>query len=198
VLTLDDATLPDVLRDVGATLRRLLQEQIVDLRPEVVLASPADIDVTTALKLGLFLYQVVEMPQMRNDPPEPVRLTDGNVAVRRYQTVELFYLVTPYTQEIEDAHRLLGRVMRVFFAHGTVQGSILQGNLADIGQELRILLHPLSMEELNRFWGLFPNKAYRLSIAYQVTPVKIFAGLTEPASRVITRELSHAQLVERR
>jgi hypothetical protein len=195
----DDASLPNVIADVGATLRQLLQEQIADLNPErsegrVVFASPAEIEATTAPRLGVFLYQVLEAPQMRNYPPEAISLAE----VRRYQTVELSYLLTPYTKEIEDSHLLLGRVMRVFFEHSSLQGSILHRALADIGQELRILLQPLSVEELNRLWGLFPNKPYRLSVAYQVTPVKVFAGPTGLAGRVLTTELTYAQLTETR
>jgi len=198
-MPLDDASLPNVIADVGATLRQLLQDQIAALNPEqsegrVIFTSPAEVEETTAPRLGVFLYQVLEATQMRNYPPESTSLTEA----RRYQTVELYYLLTPYTKEIEDSHLLLGRVMRAFFEHSILQGSILQGGLADIGQELRILLHPLSMEELNRLWGLFPNKPYRLSVAYQVTPVKVFAGPTRLADRVLTRELTHAQLTERR
>lgn len=192
-MALDDATLPNVIADVGATLRQVLRDQIADLAPEgrVVFDSPAEVEVTTEPRLGLFLYQVLETPQMRNQPPE----SDGLSGARRYQTVDLFYLVTPYTQQMEDGHRLLGRVMRVFFEHAVLQGSILQGSLADIGQPLRILLHPLTPEEINRVWGLFPNKPYRLSIAYQVTPVKVFGGPTGLAGRVIARELEYVQLI---
>jgi uncharacterized protein DUF4255 len=196
-----EARLPDVIADVGATLQQLLLEQIpdpLDGEGRVVLQSPADVDMTAGARLGLFLYQVLEFPEMRNYPPESTVTLDGREEERRYQTIELFYLVTPYMDRIEDTHRLLGRVMRVFFEYGIVQGSILRGSLADIGQELRILLHPLSMEDLNRLWGLFPNKPYRLSVAYQVTPVRIVAGPLPPAGRVVTRQLSYTQPLERR
>ena len=32
---------------------------------------------------------------------------------------------------------------------------------------------------MNRLWGIFPNKPYRLSVAYLVTPVKV------PSARII-------------
>ena len=193
-MALDDATLPNVIADVGATLRQVLRDQIADLTAEgrVVFASPAEVDVATEPRLGLFLYQVLETPQMRNHPPEP----DGLSGTRRYQTVDLFYLITPYTQQIDDGHRILGRVMRAFFEHGILKGSILQGSLADIGQELRVLLHPLSLEDLNRLWGMFPSKPYRLSLAFQVTPVKVFGSSSGVSGRVVTRELDYAAIVE--
>ena len=195
-MALDDATLPNVIADVGETVRQVLREQVADLAPaeRVVFASPAEIDITTEPRLGLFLYQILEAAQMRNQPPEP----EGLNGTRRYQTVDLFYLITAYTQQLEDAHRLLGQVMRVFVDHAVIEGSRLHGCLADIGQALRLLLHPITIEELNRLWGLFPNRAYRLSVAYQVTPVKIFGSVTPGAGRVITREVDYTQVLERR
>ncbi len=194
-MALNDATLPNVIADVGGTLRQLLRDQIADLSPEgrVVFDSPAEAEVTTDPRVGLFLYQVIETPEMRNQPP----VGNGPAGLRRYQTLDLFYLVAPYTQQMEDGHRLLGRVMRVLFDNAVLQGSILQGSLADIGQALRILLHPLSVEEVSQLWGLFPNKPYRLSVAYQVTPVKLFGGPIGEAGQVITREHRYAQIVER-
>ncbi len=195
-MALDDATLPNVIADVGETVRQVLREQVADLAPaeRVVFASPAEIDITTEPRLGLFLYQILEAAQMRNQPPEP----EGFTGTRRTQTIDLFYLITAYTQQLEDAHRLLGQVMRVFVDHAVLQGPRLRGSLADIGQALRLLLHPISIEELNRLWGLFPNRAYRLSVAYQVTPVTIFGRVIPGAGRVITREVDYAQILERR
>ncbi|MGE3539957.1 MAG: DUF4255 domain-containing protein [Candidatus Tectimicrobiota bacterium] len=195
-MALNDATLANVIADVGATVRQVLREHIADLMPaeRVVFASPADIDITTEPRLGVFLYQVLESAEMRNQPPEP----EGLSGMRYSQTVDLFYLITPYTQQLEDAHRLLGQVMRVFVDHAVLHGSLLQGSLADIGQALRLLLHPITIEELNRLWGLFPNRPYRLSLAYQVTPVKIVGSLRAAAGRVITRQVDYAQVLERR
>jgi hypothetical protein len=44
---------------------------------------------------------------------------------------------------------------------------------------VRIIANPLSLEDMNRLWGIFPNKPYRLSVAYLVTPVKV------PSARII-------------
>jgi hypothetical protein len=191
-MPLNDATLPNVIADVGETLRQVLRDHIDDLALEdrVVFSSPADTDPTTDPRVGLYLYQVLETSAMRNYPPEP----DDSAGSRRVQAMDLFYLVTPYTQELEDSHRLLGRVMRVFVDHAVLQGSVLQGSLADIAQPLRVLLHPIMMEEVNQLWGLFPNRPYRLSVAYQVTPVKIFGGFVTASGRVTTRELNYAQI----
>ncbi len=194
-MALNDATLPNVIADAGATLRQVLRDQIAEMAAEerIVFSPPGDVQVTTEPRLGLFLYQVLETPEMRNHPPEP----DGLLAARRYQAVDLFFLVTPYSQDMEDSHRLLGRVIRVFFERAVLDGSVLQGSLADIGQPLRILLHPLTLEDLTRLWAIFPNEKYQLSVAYQVTPVKVFGGAGALAGRVITREHRYAHVLEK-
>ncbi len=195
-MPLDDMSLPNTIADVGLTLRQVLRDQIADLAPEgrIIFASPADAEVTTEPRLSLFLYQILEAAHMRNQPPQP----DETGSERRLQTIELNYLVTPYTQQVEDAHRLLGRVMRAFLDHAILQGSVLQGSLADIAHELRLLLHPMTLEEMNRIWGVFPGKPYRLSVVYQVTPVRIFGSLETLSGRVITRELDYAHLIQGR
>ena len=194
-MPLDDATLPNVIADVQATLRQALRDEVPELNPEgrVSFSSPADLDVTADPLIGLFLYQMMEIPQMRNQPPEP----DGTSGDRRCQTLELYYLVTSYARQIEDGHRLLGKVMRTFFENAILRGPVLQGSLADMEQELRVLLQPLSLEDVNRLWSVFPGKAYRLSIAYQVTPVKIFSRSAVPPGRVITRDLGYAKIFDR-
>ncbi len=194
-MPLDDATLPNVIADVQLTLRQVIRDEVPELNPEgrVSFSSPADLDVTADPLIGLFLYQMMEIPQMRNEPPEP----DPVSGERRYQSLDLFYLITSYTRQIEDGHRLLGKVMRAFFEKSILRGPVLQGSLADIDQEIRVLLHPLSLEDVNRLWSVFPGKAYRLSIAYQVTPVKIFSRAAVTPGRVITREFGYAQIIDR-
>lgn len=191
-MALDDATLPNVIADCSATLRQLFRDQINDVSAEgrVVFGSPAEVEAGAEMRLGVFLYQVQESAAMRNQLPLPESVTGG----RRVQPLELSYLVTAYAQQIEDAHRLLGRVMRVMFEFGTLQGSILQGALADIGQPLRIVMHPFGLEEINRLWAVFPSRAYRASLVYQVSPVLLLSSLQTGSGRVVMRELDYGVL----
>lgn len=188
-MALDDATLPNVIADCGVTLRQLLRDQINDVAAEgrVLFGSPAEVDVSAELKLGMFLYQVQEAAALRNQPLLPESLTAG----RRVQPLELSYIVTAYAQQIEDGQRLLGRVMQVFFEFSSLQGSLLQGALADIGQPLRIVLQTLSLEDVNRLWTAFPSKAYRLSLIYHVSPVFLLSSLQDGGGRVVTRDLEY-------
>jgi hypothetical protein len=193
-MALDDATLPNVIADTGATLRQALRDRVAELAPEgrIIFSSPADTETTTEPRLGLYLYQILEATHLRNDPPEP----GDPAAGRREQALELYYLVTPYAQQIEDGHRLLGRVMRTFLDAPVLLGAVLQGSLADVARELRVLLHPLNVEEINKLWGVFPNRAYRLSVAYLVTPVRLYGASGSAAGRVVARDLRYAQFKE--
>jgi hypothetical protein len=40
---------------------------------------------------------------------------------------------------------------------------------------------------MNRLWGIFPNKPYRLSVAYLVTPVKVPSGRIVAIKRVLEK-----------
>jgi hypothetical protein len=157
---------------VSETLVKLLQEGLVGLvAPDhITLASPAEVELDTSPWLGLFLFQVAENHRMKNQSMErldPLRLQHPAFVV------DLSYLVIPYAQTRETEHLILGRVIQVFAGHPVLLGSRLQGSLAGSTEELRVLFHPLSTEELFRLWNAFHTKPFKLSLCYQVSPVKI-------------------------
>lgn len=161
-----------VIADVSETLLKLLQERMRDLvaSDHITLASPAEVELDTSAWLTLFLYQVVENHHLKNLEMERI---DSNRLRYPPFVVDLFYLVVAYAQKREDEHRILGRVMQVFASQPALRGSRLQGTLEGSEEELRVLFHPLPLEELLRLWNAFNNKPYKLSISYQVTSVKI-------------------------
>ena len=179
-----------VLADVSETLLRLVRTQLTGLvAPDhVTLASPADVELDTSPWLALFLYQVVESAQEKTGGMDRVDATH----LRRPPTfVDLVYLVVPYAQTRENEYQILGRVMQIFASQSIIGGSWLQGSLAGSGEEFRVMLHPLPMEELLRLWNAFPNKPYKLSLCYLVSSIAIDSALPPEAfPAVVTRELS--------
>ncbi len=61
---------------------------------------------------------------------------------------------------------------------------------------MQILPQPLSLEDTNRLWGIFPNKPYRLSVAYLVTPVRVPSARIIPITRVVERVTRVSRLGE--
>jgi Pvc16 N-terminal domain len=193
-----------VIADVGETLIRLLRDNMTDLiNPDtIVLLSPADVE-DQNIRLTLFLYSVMENAFLRNQ-----HMRDVDASHQQYPplSLDLYYLLTSYasaqiqdrTERTLEEHRLLGRAMQVLYDHAIVRGSALQGSLAGTSDELRLVLNPLSLEDLNRIWSVFPNRSYRPSISYMVTPVTIDSTRTTETRRVIARHLEYVQMrVER-
>src|SRR5215470_6355331 len=149
-----------VIADVGETLLKVLRDRLTGLvTPDhVTLASPAEVELDTSPWLAIFLYHVVENVHLRNPPLE--RLDSARLGAVP-MPVDLFYLVVPYAQTRENEHQILGRVLQSFASEPIIRGSTLQGSLAGTAEELRVVYHPIHLEELLRLWGAFYNKPYK-------------------------------------
>ncbi len=189
------------IADVGDTLITLLRDNMSDLIPvdSIVLLSPADVEGQQNIRLTLFLYSVVENPYLKNQAlqnPNPTELLYPPVSL------DLYYLVTAYastqivdrTQQTLEEHRILGRAIRILYDNAILSGTILQGALAGTNEELRIILNPISLEDLNKLWSVFPNQNYRTSVSYTVTPVKIDSTRSMTVQRVTSKEMDHSYM----
>ena len=179
-----------VLADVSETLLQVLRARMTGLvaAGHVTLASPADIEVDTSPWLALFLYQVTESSHERTGGLERV---DASQHRHRPTVVDLTYLVVPYAQTRENELQILGRVIQTFASQPIVAGSWLQGSLASTDEELRVMLHPLPMEDLLRLWNAFNNKPYKLSLCYLVPSVAIDSALpAETFPPIVSHELN--------
>ena len=178
------------IADVGKTLIKLLWDNIkedshvssiIESDDQITLSSPDESD----KKLSLFLYQVTENAYLKNEEMQSL-----NTTKLKYPplTLSLFYLVTPHTQNMASVHIILGKVMQIFHDNSILKGSILQDSL--VGDELRLILNPLSMDEQNKIWTVISKtKTYKLSVCYEVTPVAIDSMREREVKRVTEREL---------
>lgn len=172
----------------------------------VTILPPDDDRVSADNGLNLFLYKVTESPFARNmnwrgDRSNP---TPGD---RPPLAVSLHYLVTAYSKKTDSArdditaHQLLGNAMAVLHEY-PVLNDIHDGDfdadvdaqfaaeLRDSFEKVKISPLPISMEEFSKIWtGL--SKAYRLSVAYEVSLVEIgpLATPPQPGPRVQTTAL---------
>jgi len=190
----DDFT---IIRDVGNTLRVLLEESIPALAGNVSFNSPADMATVSNNQrlLYLFLYQITENASLRNrqmEAPDPER------ALYPPMVLDLSYLITPYATERDEEFDLLERVARIFYDHGILRGSQLKGMLLESGNEtLRLVQNFLSLEDLNNLWSTF-GKPFKTSLAYLVTPVYIPSTRVVQTPRVVQREDRYYQITQGR
>lgn len=186
------------IRDVSETLIELLRSQVnIVRRDSIALVSPAEANQAGGVLLGLSLYSMVPSADYRN---ELEVLGDQDRREPPSQPLDLYYLLTAYpaegntpTERNLDTQNVLGLAMRVFFDNGTLTGSILRGALPR-DEELRLTFQPMTVEDLTRIFGVFPENALQTSVSYVVSPVKLFSTRTLGGQRVSARktDLDHA------
>jgi hypothetical protein len=180
-----------VIGDVTSTLKKLLEDQQSDSiikKFKVSLASPADeiID-PNETKINLYLFRIDENPFGKNREWLPI-----GTETRHYPplALNLFYVLTPYSELQTDGHRALGEAMRILHDHAILQSPHLQNSLEFSQSDLKIELCPFNLEELTRVWNAF-NIAYRLSVCYQVRIIFIDSLLQQDVRRVTEKENQH-------
>ena len=83
----------------------------------------------------------------------------------------------------------LGQIIQTLHATPVLTGARLPGQTA------RLTPDPVSMEEISRVWGLFPETAYQTSVVYLATPVFVDATpvLAGPRVREVHRPVGDWQ-----
>ena len=164
----------------------------------VVAAPPEVVSRTTSGQIvSLYLYRVVESPELKNQGPhyESVPGDDQAVQVRLDPlSLNLHYLLIPFAfQEGSylETYELLGQAMLALhegaiFSPGAL--GILPAGLPEAQQayEYRVTLEPLTISELGQIWEAV-HEPYRLSASYCVRTVQIQDMEARTARRVSTR-----------
>jgi hypothetical protein len=187
----------NTLHDVDDTLRYLIKAHLQDEFPEFkydnafTFDSPADIDASTltTAQVSIFLYQIVENNFLKNNDRE---FSGDDKMIYPPMFLDLYYLFTPYASERDKEHTILERIMTAFHDHAVLKEPVLQGNLVYGGNtEIRTVSHSFSFDEINKLWERFPNKPFKLSVAYMLTPVKVLSAKEpEPITRVTEKILN--------
>lgn len=155
-------------------------KQIIHDPCQISLLAPKDAQSKLA-QISVFLYNVAELSSMRNQPPqnkqEPPTLLYLN----------LRYLITPLTQNIENGQIVLGKIMQMFAQTPILRGSDFQGSLSESGEELKITLDTLAIDDLNKLWTML-GTPYKLCIGYSVFPVTIQADKPIQTKPVIIKK----------
>lgn len=164
------------LNNVSKTLAAHIWNGIKDdPQTKAIIQSPRQISYfspkeaqTESAQISVFLYNVTELPSMRNQPQ-----TTQNPPTLLY--LKLHYLITPLTQNAENDQIILGKIMQLFSETPILRGSDLQGSLRESGDELKIILDALAADDLSKIWTMFQNP-YKLCVGYSVFPVRIEAS----------------------
>ena len=139
--------------------------------------------------LSIFLYRIVEDGELRNRPPR------GNNGSLRYPPLplDLFYLITPLTNTTENDHKVLSKALQILYDNAIVRGSALQGVLQDTAEELRVILNPMSMEDMSKLWSAF-MRPLRLAVSYEVKVVYIDSERETSVEEVRRKRFEFSQM----
>jgi hypothetical protein len=161
-----------VIADAGQSIMNVLWEEIqadpqvntlISSESAISLESPADLAGNDSVRVSIYLYRIVEDPNMKNQAvsvPGP-----GGSQRKPPLALDLYYLVTPMVGAPRDQQIVLGKIMQVLYDRAILQGPDLSGTLATNNQQLRVVLNPVSLEETTRVWQAL-EVPYRLSLCY--------------------------------
>ncbi len=136
--------------------------------------------------VNLYLYDIRENHELRNYEWTMERNNDRTATRRRAPLrIDLSYLVTIWTNDIGDEHRLLWRVLAILSRHSPLPEELLQGKLK--GQEFEIRTTTAQPDGLFKtpadFWSALDNQL-KPSINYVVTlPLDLEMVETAPITR---------------
>lgn len=155
----------------------------------VITLPPDDDRVDGEDGVNLYLYRITESPFARNVDWPGYRTNPVSVK-RPPLALTLHYLLTAYAkksngvaQDDITAHQILGNAMAVLHEHPVLNDvhdsdfdsdidTQFAAELRNSFEKVKITPAPISMEEFSKIWtGL--GKAYRLSVAYEVSLVQI-------------------------
>jgi Pvc16 N-terminal domain len=145
--------------------------------------------------LSLFLYRIMENPEMKNRPLEQ---NNGNRLQYPPLSLNLFYLVTPLIKgqnSSENAHKLLSKAMQIFYDNAIVTGVAIQGSPPDKPEELRIILNPISLEDITKLWSSF-MRPYHLSVSYEVKVIYIDSERETEAEQVRRKHIEFKHIAK--
>ncbi|GMT48027.1 MAG: hypothetical protein IEMM0007_1593 [bacterium] len=188
-----------VIGDIGETLKKLLEDDPwtgISPTPEITFKSPNEVrdDGGSTNKVSIFLYQILENPYLKNE--EPKRIDDTHLQLPP-QFLDLLYLVTPYSNDKTQEKIIMGKVMQIFFDNAVLTGTALQGALSGTDEEIKLFFNPISLDDLTKIWSAFQEVAYRLSISYMVTPIRIDSTRQMGMRRVVSKEMNHSYIVSK-
>lgn len=169
------------IRGVTFSLRDLLQENITNSTDPDLSGVPIDLRSPKEMReanqnqapqgVSLWLYRTVRHGHTLNKPQQRIA---PNQVRRNSLPMDLYFLVTPLAANPDDEQLLLGKVLEVLNDHPTLRGPLLHQSL-DVGEEFRVTLEPLTLEELTRVWDAL-KEPYQLSVSYLIQVVDIDSG----------------------
>jgi hypothetical protein len=160
-----------VIAELGDSLVSLLFSELnadpqlnglIDSEARISLESPAQLENDNSVRLSMYLYRIVENPYLKNRFP---LVGNGGSQRKPPLTLDLYYLLTPLVGTPKEQQIVLGKAMQALYDRAILESPDLEGSLGESGEEIRVILNSVSLEELTRVWQAL-EIPYRLSVCY--------------------------------
>jgi hypothetical protein len=187
-----------IIAEVGKSMVRLLMNNI-DKENESLNLSDHHIAISAPgeksdAKLTIFLYFITEEIYQRNQEMGQL----GNHNELEYPSIylNLFYMITPNTNDSEKDHLLLGKVIQIFNDNPVLKSPFLSDEFS--GQEIRFTFISYSIDDINKIWNIVTRAAqYRPSLFYQATPIQINSQRKKIISRITKSTINTGVNIDR-
>lgn len=147
----------------------------IDFSPDKVsnsIGSPA---------LSIFLYRV-DFNKVMRAAWSAASEQDG----RSHLGLDLHYLITPWAENAEDEHRILGRAMQCIETTPILGGPLLHSSGEwDADESIQLVLEEVSTEAVMRMFDSLPTD-YRLSVPYIARVMRLDGRVVTPEGPVVT------------
>lgn len=131
--------------------------------------------------LSVFLYRV-DFNKVMRAALSGTSVQDG----RSHLGLDLHYLLTPWAENAEDEHRVLGRAMQTLESTPILSGPLLHSSGQwDGGESIQVVLEEVSTEAVMRTFDSLPTD-YRLSVPYIARIMRLDGLVAAPEGPVIT------------
>jgi hypothetical protein len=162
-----------VIHDLDETLRELLVTTVpIDpLAVDITFTMPGKDWATAITKptVNLFLYDIRENAELRGNERLLARSGATGVETRAPARVDLAYLVSVWTSDVADEHRLLGNVLRALLSRPVIPQEVLKGTMTTQSYPLRAWIAQAERTpNVWDFWGGLDGRL-KAALSYVVT-----------------------------
>ncbi len=183
-----------MINDLDETLKQLLIQTVpLDPREVDISFDLPDRDWAAGLHrptVNLYLYHIQENHEFRENDYWAVQRHNNTATKKRPPVrVDLSYMITAWTNGVEDEHRLLSRLLMALFRHSILSAEVLQGELRGLDFPIRTMIAQPEgvMKSPADLWTALDNRL-KASINYVVTlPLDLDVVITGPL--VLTKVL---------
>lgn len=169
---------------------------------QVRLATPhafADLKAAKPATISVFLYRVVENPELRNTSPRriPASAAQPMRVQRQPMALELCYLITPWgvrtgdssdEKAAEEEQKLYGLILQALYDHAELSRAELSDDplhsVWDQTDAVQVIHESLPVEDLYRIWDA-SELSYHLSATYRVRVLGLDASQQRAVSPVV-------------